>query len=278
MPLQAWIDDSGDKGQPGYLTLAGVIGEAEEWASFSTEWKRRLDAPPAISYLSTSDARGYRFPFNQLNRAQRDNKISFLTSIVNDFDLRLVACSVDLAAFKELHVPPPPGRTKRERALLTALTTHPYLLACNLIALVVWADIAVIQRKPQRFELILDEKKRLEWKVDAWWPVFRHTLTEEQRSVIPKRPRFEDDVEWMPLQLADFIAHTWRAEEMKELHPFVPAIKRMKFTQRQASWYRFDKPRLERFFGAVRGDPGHEDRDAELVELAMRILSGDEDQ
>lgn len=272
MPLQAWIDDSGEKGQPGYLTLAGVLGEAEEWASFSTEWKRRLGAPPPIPFLSTSDARGYRRPFDRLNRAQRNAKVAFLTSIVNDFNFRLVACSIDVAAFEDLHVTPRAGAKGRGGRVLKAFATHPYLLAVNLIALVVWADL-VNSGRAQRFELILDEKKKFEWKVDAWWPFFLHALTDEQREVIPKRPRFEDDVDFMPLQLADFVAHTWRAEEMGEAHPFVPAIKRMKFTQQQASFYRFDRPRLEAFFGKIRG-PSSGTIDPELDALVSRNLFG----
>jgi len=39
VPIQAWIDESGSKGEGDTFVLAGFIGRAEDWALFSDRWQ-----------------------------------------------------------------------------------------------------------------------------------------------------------------------------------------------------------------------------------------------
>jgi hypothetical protein len=53
LTLQAWFDDSGTKGTGRYMTMSGVLGEAELLREVAREWEKHLNAkhPGRIRYF-----------------------------------------------------------------------------------------------------------------------------------------------------------------------------------------------------------------------------------
>lgn len=213
--IQAWIDDSGAKGQGGYMTLAGLMGTADEWAQFSTAWDRRRQAPPIIGYLSTRDAIAFRNEFEKFrgNQPLRDEKVRWLVSTVNDFDFWLVHSSVDLAGFNEQHfrLPIPKGQTPRTRALIKGSLAEPYFF-CLFALLYQVAYILNDWGITERFEIYFDEQDRLSPVIKAWYPLLRRLMGEDLSSITPVDPLFRDDKEHPPLQIADFFAWCLRRD------------------------------------------------------------------
>ena len=66
MPIQAFIDESGGKGQGKVFTMAGWLGRAEQWALFSTEWQRCLQSTPRIAYFKMSEATSLSGQFGRI--------------------------------------------------------------------------------------------------------------------------------------------------------------------------------------------------------------------
>jgi hypothetical protein len=58
MALQAYVDDSGgtEENKHPYFVLAGLIADAERWASLSDQWQAVLDLGPKLDYFKMSEA------------------------------------------------------------------------------------------------------------------------------------------------------------------------------------------------------------------------------
>src|SRR5262245_17278239 len=83
MPMQAFVDDSGNKGQHKWFVLAGGIASMEEWAAFSDDWQRCLDSAPRIAYFKLNEAKGRRKgEFRNWSAALRDEKVRQLARII----------------------------------------------------------------------------------------------------------------------------------------------------------------------------------------------------
>src|SRR5438067_1373413 len=98
MPLQAFIDDSGGRGQGPVFVLAGLIGEAEDWADFSTRWCRALHSPPRIEHFKMHDAAHRRGQFARVSKAARNAKVERLVRVVDHYGFRFIQVVTDLAA------------------------------------------------------------------------------------------------------------------------------------------------------------------------------------
>jgi hypothetical protein len=219
VPIQAWIDDSGAKGQGGYLVLGGLIGVAEEWAAFSDEWARQLAAHPTLRYLSTSDAAIFGGQFRNWPVWQRDTKIRRLAATVKDFDFTLIFCAVDLAAYDELFPRVTAPRKGKAVKRLKTLSEQPYFLCFHSICTSVCAD-SLKRGVTERIELMFDEQDMLAPRMKDWYPVYLAALTAHERAIMPIEPLFRDDKEFMPLQVADLIAWVVRADLGGEQHAF----------------------------------------------------------
>lgn len=216
--MQAWFDESGGKGQGGYLTLGGLIGEAEEWAAFSDEWAQELTASRALGYLSMSDAALLGGEFHRWAAWERDAKVRRLAAKVNGFHFTLIHCSVDLVAHQELF-PSVPARRKGKAVKRLKTFADPYFLCFHLLCTAVCVEL-MKRHITQRFELFFDENDVMAPRVKEWYPIYLSQLRPEERAVMPIEPLFRDDKEFMPLQAADLVAYVIRSDLSKIPHPF----------------------------------------------------------
>lgn len=228
--MQAWIDDSGAKGQGGYLTLAGFIGTAEVWAAFSDEWKRELDASPPLKFLSTSDAALLGGLFRGWPAWKRDAKLRRLLQIVNRFPLTLIYSSLDLAVHEEMF---PKGKHPRKGPGVRRANTllrQPYGWCFISICTAVLRDLRHRGLR-DRFELMFDEQKIMAPRLKDWYPVVLQALEPDERAMMPMEPLFRDDQEFMPLQIADFVAWMIRTEHCGEDHALRQVAKELHISQ-----------------------------------------------
>ena len=86
MALQVFIDESGGKGQPGYLVLMGLVLSAEEWAAFSDEWDRLLRAEPPIRYFKWAEAWKASGEFHHFSRERSLEKAARLAAVIQRFE------------------------------------------------------------------------------------------------------------------------------------------------------------------------------------------------
>jgi len=56
--IQAYVDDSGVKGQGSVFVFSALIAEADVWAELTDEWSVVLRSAPSIEYFKMSEAAG----------------------------------------------------------------------------------------------------------------------------------------------------------------------------------------------------------------------------
>src|SRR5438132_229870 len=72
--IQAWVDDSGGKGQTEHQIFASVAMAAEQWAEFSDQWAEALAGPVPIHFFKFDHAlnRTHAFRKTRMTVWQRD--------------------------------------------------------------------------------------------------------------------------------------------------------------------------------------------------------------
>jgi hypothetical protein len=205
--MQAFVDESGGKGQIGWLVFVGLIGKAEEWAAFADEWKRVLDLPPAIEAWHMREAATFRRAFKGWSRDERDSRARRLAETVNNYSFTAISCSVDVQAYKDIITA---SRTnlaprKSEVARIGKVIGEPYFLCFNSMTMAVCYEL-LEQGVTERFELIFDDDPILGPRVRRWYPVFRSHMEPHEQAIMPVDPLFRNDVEFRPLQVSDMLA------------------------------------------------------------------------
>ena len=90
--LKAFIDDSNMNTGPVFV-LGGWIAPAQTRAAFSDAWQEALRMSPRIEYFKLTEALNFNGEFNGLSEKSRDEKLTLLMSIIDEFKLTAV-CSV----------------------------------------------------------------------------------------------------------------------------------------------------------------------------------------
>ncbi len=193
MPTQVIGDESGTKGSDRDFVMAGLIGRAEDWAQFSDEWSRCLDAFPTIGHFKMYDADHRTGEFTGFSDEMRDRKIEALARIVTGYGFQSLYISVEIAGVVE-HV----GKHTISRG-------QPYFLAFN--SFIGAACFELWSRgETEHFEVIFDENPKFGQRAKRWFPAVRNLMPNPMRSILPVEPLFKDDKDFVPLQAADMIA------------------------------------------------------------------------
>jgi Protein of unknown function (DUF3800) len=200
--LQVFIDDSG-RGQEHKtaLVLAGFIAPVRIWESFSDEWAKALSAPPKIDCFKAYEAYGFRKQFKGWKEDARDKKLLKLVAVIRKHYWSAVKLTVNGTEFDQILQDPSDPSLKNAYALAVAAITTRVL------------SIAFRSRTRRKLDFIFDEGM-LHAKV------FEQAFEEMMRSAIPKaaldlfarKPHMENDLTFLPLQAADFLARHMREE------------------------------------------------------------------
>lgn len=209
LPIQAFIDDSGGKGQGRSFVLAGLIGKAEDWAAFSEAWYRCLRRSPRIKYFKMYEAAKLKGQFANWKRSERDKKIKSLCRVLNRKEFWAIHCTCDLEAFQkfwEPHVSKP--------------LSYPYFFPFHITIMSVCLDLVARGYTTERFEIIFDEQVIFGPKVKLWYPLIRDLMQPSDRIIMPIEPQFKNDCEFLPLQASDMIAWLFRRAMDSDRNPF----------------------------------------------------------
>jgi hypothetical protein len=199
-PTQSWVDESHDQR---IFTHAGFIGDAEQWARFSTEWSRRLKESPSIRWLKMDDAKGFNGEFYQWSPEERDKKIAWLLEVVEMYPpLSAIHITIDIETFRKIWAPQ-----------LIKPFANEYYMALVQLTCGVCMEVKSLGREVSPIEPIFDNHDIYREKVKKWYPVVRSMLKTgfgELHALLPPDVLFRDDKIFAPLQLADVAAFLFR--------------------------------------------------------------------
>jgi len=197
VPIQVMVDDSGGEGQGLVLVLGGLIGRAEDWASFADLWSAALAKTPAIRYFSMRDAMGRNGEFYGFSEEARDAKLRKLAAIIDGFGFEVIHVTMEVTGFSAFYKPhsPAPENTPYFHAFLSIIQVAYHTLRRR--------------GETERFEMFFDEQRALGPKAKQWYPIARMILEELEpgaAKLLAADIQFKDDKEFLPLQAADMIA------------------------------------------------------------------------
>jgi hypothetical protein len=196
MPIQVFVDESAR--ESAHFVMAGIMGEASTWASFSDQWDACLRSPPAIAVFKMREAMGLDGAFYGMAEVDRDRKVVDLVKTLDDFGFTVVYIGIDLTAFDQT--------VKR---LLHKPFNNPYALGFQCMILSACAEL-LAAGQTERFEIIFDEHKSLGPKARRWYPFIEAAVPATYRKILPVEPIFRTDNEFLPLQASDLMAGLMR--------------------------------------------------------------------
>lgn len=203
MPVQAFVDDSGGRGQGRYLVSCGVVAESDTWARFSDEWKARLSESPSIKYFKMREAAGFSGQFYRFSERDRDAKLVRLAQTVNDYVSFVVFSAFDLEAHEQTWF-------KQIRKPLNEPYFWTFHNTIHAVAFELW-DLGW----RERFEIIFDEQDIFGPRTRAFYPAIRAGMTvrePEASALLPVDPVFRSDLDFMPIQACDLLAWCGRRD------------------------------------------------------------------
>lgn len=201
MAVQAFVDESGGKGQGGSFVLAGLVAHADHWARFSIEWQSCLEQKPSIKYFKMREAASLRGQFNLWPADERDNKLRALAKIIDKYVQIAIYCAIDLDAHAETWA------VSEEKPL-----NEPYFFPFHVVIMGICFELWEIGWR-ERFEIIFDDEVIFGPRAKAWYPAFRDVLRVREpdaHSILPVEPMFREDTEFLPIQAADLFAWNFR--------------------------------------------------------------------
>lgn len=201
VPVQAFLDDSGCKGQGHVFVLAGLIAPAEQWAEFSIEWGECLASPPAIRVFKLTEAMSCTGNFHRFSYRDRERKVAALARIIVRHATTAFTCTLDLGAFERTF-------TQAQRPF------NGWYFAAYFYALFgLCVDIYGRGYAKEEFEAIFDEQRIFEPRIKEWYPRMKslaRIVLVPEASILPSDLLFRSDDAFQPLQAADMLAGLFR--------------------------------------------------------------------
>lgn len=203
MPVQAFVDDSGGRGQGKHLVSCGLVAHSDRWAMFSEDWSACLEADPAIKYFKMREAAGFSGQFFGFTEKERNDKLLQLAGAIDHHVGFVVFSSFDLEAHEQTWF----KRVKKPMNEPYFWTFH------NTIHAVMFELWDIGWREP--FEIIFDEQDIFGPRARRYYSAIRAGMSVREKDasvLLPADPMFRDDLESKPLQACDFIAWCGRRD------------------------------------------------------------------
>jgi hypothetical protein len=203
--LQAFIDDSYKP--DGVFVLGGYIASAEAWANFSKEWEEILPYG-----LRNKDGAFYFKMSEMALTPERMRRVPAFYRVIENNTLMALSCAVDLGALKRAR-----ERISIPRAQIDwSDYANPYLVTFRHLL-----DLFHVHRLNIPHRIPLDEKidfyfdNQTEKKIIlSTWDQYINSREDQYKKFYGATPRFEDDLDFLPLQAADLWA--WWARKFEE--------------------------------------------------------------
>jgi hypothetical protein len=207
MIVQAYIDESGGKGQGSVFVFSALIASAKDWDGFSNEWQSLLDEHPAIKYFKMQEAATLKGQFQGWAYAARDAKLRRLCKPMRG--LIELFCVLDLKVF---------AKTLAAHSLKPM--TNPYFYSFHIMIMAIALEMIDLDVK-EPCEIFFDEHMIFGPPAKSWYPIIRASADADTRAVMPVEPLFRTDTVVLPLQAADmtaWIRRRWNNEGLKKVH------------------------------------------------------------
>lgn len=207
--IQAYVDDSGCKGQGEVFVFSALISASSIWTAFSDEWQACLDQSPKIEYFKMDEATGLSGQFRNFTPKQRDERLKRFCKVICGHKMIEFAFISDLVDFQTLWAP------RISRPL-----SEPYFFPFHMTIFGVAYEVLRIG-VCQKFEIFFDEQVILGPRAKAWYPLVRTFADNEPiKDLLPVEPFFRSDKDVPPLQAADLTAWMQRNHNEKGLGEF----------------------------------------------------------
>ena len=237
--LQAYIDDSG-RGQEPAFVLAGYIARPDVWCEFSKEWEAVKHAPRHIDYFKMRHAWYFKGDFEPFNTDERNKKVADLYAVIEQYVMKGVAIIIPVKTYKTY-----------AKLINHPKAADPYFLAAYFMMVQV-AQEQDIMGISEPVDFIFDHQEGMSGPVQDAWDALKSFAPPFVAQRLGKRPGFEDDKLFMPLQAADL--HAWWVRRLNDDHvnnkPLTPFM--WKDTRRVESLHmRLEDSDLEEFFATI---------------------------
>jgi len=206
--IQAYVDESGGKGQGAVFVFSAMIGASVLWSKFSDKWNAILDESPSIGYFKMNEAAKLNGEFKRFSPFQRDEKVKKLCRLIGNGALIELHSMVKLDDFNATF-----GKTAPKPL------TDPYFFPFHVIIMAIAYQLLDVGHK-EPFEIFFDEHVIFGPRAKAWYPFVRAMADEDIRAIMPVEPYFRSDTDTLPLQAADLTAWLHRRENNEGLGEF----------------------------------------------------------
>lgn len=222
MLQQAVLDDSGKDELAPAIVIAGHIGTVGDLMDLADRWEAFLDKDPMLTYdkgprltyIKGYEAFGFNGQFASWTPEARDQRLLPFVSLIKQYCGKGIAFSVSKAAFEVMK-----GLKDEDGVYFTKPEYIAYSLSLSALlqalpdlggdAIDIVFDYDVVDRRAAR---------RAYEKIHATWPA------EIPQRLARREPHFENDIQFLPLQASDLLAHCIRAH----LDPDQPRYERVR--------------------------------------------------
>lgn len=217
LALQFYIDDSG-KNDPPVFVLAGFVASVDAWLAFHEDWKAALDRSPRLEFFKMSDANQCNGIFRGFSKAERDNKVLELASIIRNHVEFGVSIAIPHAAYDNVFK----GRIMRDY-------DTPYAVAQNLMMNRIHNALAEAGNY-EEVDVVFDRQLGQEHIITSGFTHGQSAMPPEIQARFPTAPIFADDKRTLPIQAADMLAwhirRSWKEgrDRLKQLSAAGPIL------------------------------------------------------
>jgi len=260
VPIQVYVDDSGNRGSTRHFVLAGIVGHSEDWEIFSQEWAECLAAKPSIKVFKMGQAASRSGEFYRWTEDMRDAKLKALAQIINRHVKMVTWSVIDLEAHEltwAKRLPKPHSETY----------FWPYHCTIMAVCFALW-DAGW----RERFEIIFDDQVVFGPRARSWYPIVEQVIVlqePEAASILPIDPIFRSDTDFLPIQAADLFAWCLRkSTDDPSFNKFAWLLEEMRsVSQTDYSQY-YDKERLEDVLAQMEAHLASGTLPADLLKMA----------
>ena len=196
--LHGYFDESEDENHH-FFVLAGALSTPEKWAAFTAEWEKLL---PHASMRPSDNA--YIFKFDEMVRnPERIERIPWFWSTLQEYAQCLVSVAIEIPALRAAQ-----SRVRGPAPIEWRTFDDPWMVAfVVLLEGLFWRRKELTSLIPEKSvtDFFFDQHGN-ERKIRDGWEKFVDGAPSDIRKMIGKKPRFEDDAEYLPLQAADLVA------------------------------------------------------------------------
>ena len=207
--VQAYVDESGGKGQGSVFVFSALVSSVDHWQAFTEAWQACLDESPSVRYFKMNEAANLNGQFARFKKTERNEKVHKLCRIIATSQLMEHHVVTKLSEFSEVmgeHAAGP--------------MAHPYFFPFHMVILALAWELGGAGLE-EKFEIFFDEHVIFGPRAKAWYPVILATIDDpEMLAIMPTEPLFRSDLEVLPLQASDLTAWLHRRESNEGLGEF----------------------------------------------------------